>query len=64
MERQVYTFKKVFQRLLKDISAKDKDDAREIFFRLSSLFRNWNSSPWQGDEWKRFETQINDFLKG
>jgi V/A-type H+-transporting ATPase subunit A len=62
IERQVYTFKKVAQILDKDIVAKDKDDARNIFFRLTSLVRNWNSSPWQSEEWKRFESQINDFV--
>ncbi len=62
IERQVYTFKKVAQILDKDIVAKDKDDARNIFFRLSSLVRNWNSSAWQSEEWKRFESQINDFV--
>jgi V/A-type H+-transporting ATPase subunit A len=64
IERQVYTFKKVFQILEKDIVAKDKDDARNIFFRLTSLVKNWNSSVWQSEEWKQFEIQINDFLKG
>jgi V/A-type H+-transporting ATPase subunit A len=62
IERQVYTFKKVAQILDKDIVAKDKDDARNIFFRLSSLVRNWNSSAWQSEEWKRFESQINEFV--
>ncbi len=64
IERQVYTFKKVFQILEKDIAAKDKDDARNIFFRLTSLVKNWNSSVWQSEEWKQSEIQINDFLKG
>jgi V/A-type H+-transporting ATPase subunit A len=64
IERQVYTFRKVFQMLEKEIAAKDKDDARNIFFRLTSLFKNWNSSAWESEEWKRFEAQINDFLKG
>lgn len=64
IERQVYTFRKVSQVLQKEISARDKDDARNIFFRLSSLFRNWNTAAWQGAEFKRFEEQINDFLKG
>jgi V/A-type H+-transporting ATPase subunit A len=62
IERQVYTFKKVAQILDKDIAAKDKDDARNIFFRVSSLVRNWNSSAWQSEEWKRFESQINEFV--
>jgi V/A-type H+-transporting ATPase subunit A len=64
IERQAYSFKKVFQVLGKEIAAKDKDDARNIFFRLTSLFKNWNSSAWESEEWRRFEAQINDFLKG
>jgi V/A-type H+-transporting ATPase subunit A len=61
IERQVYTFRKVFLVLEKEIAAKDKDDARNIFFGLTSLFKNWNSSAWQSEDWKRFESQINDF---
>ena len=64
IERQVYTFHKVFQVLGKDIAAKDKDDARNVFFRLTSLFRNWNSSGWESEDFKQYEAQINDFLKG
>lgn len=63
IERQVYTFKKVYAILQKDIPAKDKDDARNIFFRLASLFKNWNSSAWQGEEFKRYEGQITAFLE-
>ncbi|MCA1904975.1 MAG: V-type ATP synthase subunit A [Desulfarculus sp.] len=64
MERQAYTFRMVEKILKKDIAAKDKDDARDIFFRLTALFKNWNASAWQSDEFKRFESQINDFLRG
>ncbi|MCA1987659.1 MAG: V-type ATP synthase subunit A [Desulfarculus sp.] len=64
MERQAYSFRMVEKILKKDIAAKDKDDARDIFFRLTALFKNWNASAWQGDEFKRFESQINDFLRG
>ena len=64
MERQAYAFRVVEKILRKDIAAKDKDDARDIFFRLTALFRNWNAAGWQSDEFKRFESQINDFLRG
>jgi len=64
MERQAYSFHMVEKILKKDIAAKDKDDARDIFFRLTALFKNWNASAWQGEEFKRFESQINDFLRG
>ncbi len=62
MERQVYVFHKVHQVLLKDITAKDKDEARDIFFRLSATFKNWNSSPWESEEFKQYEEQVNQFL--
>jgi V/A-type H+-transporting ATPase subunit A len=62
MERQVYSFSKVTEVLKKDIQAKDKDEARNIFFRLTSLFKNWNSSQWESEEFKQYEQQINEFL--
>jgi V/A-type H+/Na+-transporting ATPase subunit A len=62
MERQVYSFSKVTEVLKKDITAKDKDEARNIFFRLTSLFRNWNSAEWKGEAFNQYEQQINDFL--
>jgi len=62
MERQVYSFSKVTEVLKKDIKATDKDEARNIFFRLTSLFKNWNSAEWQGETFGQYEQQINDFL--
>lgn len=64
MERQIYVFNKVYQVLKKEITAKDKDDARNLFFTLTALFRNWNSSPWRSDEFKEYEKQIHEFLGG
>jgi V/A-type H+-transporting ATPase subunit A len=64
IERQVHTFSKVYQILKKDIPAGDKDEARNIFFRITSTFKNWNSAPWKGDEFRRVEGEIDDFLKG
>jgi len=64
IERQVHTFSKVYQVLKKDIPARDKDDARNIFFRITSIFKNWNSAPWESEEFRRFEGEIDDFLKG
>jgi V/A-type H+-transporting ATPase subunit A len=62
MERQVYSFSKITEVLKKDIKAKDKDDARNIFFRLTSVFRNWNSAEWKGEAFNQYEQQINEFL--
>ena len=63
MDRQIYVFQKVIELLRKDITAKDKDDARDIFFTLTSRFRNWNSSKWESDDFKMQEEQINEFLR-
>jgi V/A-type H+-transporting ATPase subunit A len=62
MERQIYVFGKIHEILTKSIAANDKDDARDIFFRLTALCRNWNSSPWESEDFKRYEEQINQFL--
>jgi V/A-type H+-transporting ATPase subunit A len=62
MERQVYSFSKVTEVLKKDIQAKDKDEARDIFFRLTALFKNWNSSQWKSEGFNQYEQQINEFL--
>ena len=62
MERQVYSFSKVTEVLKKGIKAKDKDDARDIFFKLTSIFRNWNSAEWKGEAFDQYEQQINEFL--
>ena len=62
MDRQVYVFRKIHEVLRKNITATDKDDARQIFFRLTALVKNWNSSEWEGDDFKNHEQQINEFL--
>jgi V/A-type H+-transporting ATPase subunit A len=64
MERQMYVFSKVDQVLRKEIHANDKDDARNIFFRMTALFRNWNSSLWESEDFKKYEAEINEFLGG
>lgn len=62
MDRQAHAFGKVFQILEKQIKAADKDDARSIFFKLTSLFKNWNSSALGTDGFKQIEAEIDDFI--
>jgi len=62
MERQVYTFKKVLELMDKEIKVADKDQARDLFFRLAALFKNMNASAMQTEEFAKFESQINDFI--
>jgi V/A-type H+-transporting ATPase subunit A len=63
MERQVYVFRKVGEVLEKEVTAEDKDDARNVFFRLTAQVKNWNSSKWESDEFKKYEEQIDEFLR-
>ncbi|MBF0507708.1 MAG: V-type ATP synthase subunit A [Deltaproteobacteria bacterium] len=63
MERQVYVFRTIRSIIRKEIVPKDKDEARNLFFRLTSLFRNWNYSVWDSEEFKGYEQQINQFLE-
>ena len=64
MDRQVYVFTKLQEILKKEIQVKDKDEARDTFFKLTALFKNWNSSEWESDDFKAYEKQINDFIGG
>ena len=54
--------RKIAEILQKNITAKDKDDARQTFFELTALVKNWNSSEWESEDFKKFEEQINEFL--
>ncbi len=63
MERQVYVFKKILAILRKEISVTDKDEARDLFFSLTARFKNWNSSKWESDDFKKIEEQISEFLR-
>ncbi|MFH1138999.1 MAG: V-type ATP synthase subunit A [Pseudomonadota bacterium] len=64
MERQARTLKTVERVLDHDLKVKDKDQARELFFRLTALFKNWNASIFPSDNYTRYETEIGEFLKG
>ncbi len=63
MERQVYVFKKIQAILRKEISITDKDEVRDLFFSLTARFKNWNSSKWESDDFKKIEEQISEFLR-
>ena len=64
IERQMYVFSTVNSVLQKEVSAEDKDDARNKFFKLSALFRNWNSSKWKDEDFTKYEAEINEFIRG
>jgi len=63
MDRQMYTFGLVNEVLNKEFKFEGKDQAREAFFRLQSMFKNWNTSAWQSENHQRLEAEIQQYLK-
>ncbi|OGX19239.1 MAG: V-type ATP synthase subunit A [Omnitrophica WOR_2 bacterium RBG_13_44_8b] len=62
-ERQAYVFDFIYRILEADLSFEDKDTALHFFLQLRQLFRGWNSSAWQSEEFKRQEQEIASLLQ-
>lgn len=61
-ERQQLVFNKVLEVLKLKMSFKSKDEARREMFRLEDMFRNWNYSPADSQEFKQLNNQIEEFI--
>ncbi|MBU2548033.1 MAG: V-type ATP synthase subunit A [Proteobacteria bacterium] len=64
MDRQARTFLKILDILDKEFTIPDKDQARDVFFRLTALFKNWNASEWLSEAFLKIEAEIDEVLKG
>ncbi|MBN3039073.1 MAG: V-type ATP synthase subunit A [Candidatus Omnitrophica bacterium] len=62
-ERQIYIFDFIYQILEASLEFADKDQALHFFQRLRQLFRGWNSSAWDGAEFKEHEKEIKGLIK-
>ena len=62
-QRQKYIFSFIFNILEADFSFGSKEDALHFFQQLRQLFRGWNSSVWQSDEFKKIEEETAFLLK-
>ena len=62
LERQCNTMLKVNKVLDKKFELTNKDEARNLFFELTALFKNWNSSPWESVDFEKYEARITEFL--
>ena len=62
IERQKFLFAKVCQVLEREFTLSDKDKAREIFFNLTDLFREWNYSPWESEKMQEIDGKIEALL--
>ncbi len=61
-ERQAYVYDFIYDILEADLEFKDKEKALHFFQALRQLFRGWNSSQWQSDEFKKTESEIKTHL--
>jgi V/A-type H+-transporting ATPase subunit A len=63
-ERQKYVFGFIYENILEsEFAFKDKEDALHFFQRLRQLFRGWNSSARDSDEFRRTQEEIEGILK-
>ncbi|MFH1015287.1 MAG: V-type ATP synthase subunit A [Nitrospirota bacterium] len=63
-ERQKYVFGFIYENILEsEFTFKDKEDALHFFQRLRQLFRGWNSSARDSDEFRRTQEEIESVLK-
>lgn len=63
-KRQAYVFDLVDSILGADFSFEDNDAARSFFHGLRQRFRTWNSSEFQGDEFKQIEKDLHTMVDG
>jgi len=62
-ERQNYVFDFIYRILEAEFSFEDKDIALHFFQQLRQLFKGWNSSPWQSEEFERTQQEITRLLQ-
>ncbi|HJX56616.1 MAG TPA: V-type ATP synthase subunit A, partial [Methanoregula sp.] len=57
-ERQIYVFDFIYRILESEFIFENKDAALHFFQQLRQLFKGWNSSPWQSEEFEKTEKEI------
>jgi len=63
LERQCYVFTKISKILTRDFSFEEKDEARKFFLQLTQLFKDWNPTEWDSEEFKANEAKIDEKLQ-
>ncbi len=59
-DRQLESFRLLKEIIDRGYSFKDKDEAREFFTRLTGLYKNFNYSPADSAEYRRYRQEIED----
>lgn len=61
-ERQKHVFNFIYQIMQTDFDLKTKENALHFFQQLMQMFRGWNSSSWESEEFKRIEKEMSSFI--
>ena len=61
-ERQKYVYDKVLAIIDLEFNFDTKDTARHTLVEVTDVFRNWNYADMEGDEFKKLEGNIDEFL--
>ncbi len=62
-ERQIYVYDFIYSIIESEFHLEDREKALHFFQLLRQLFRGWNSSEWQSQEFKKIEEEIRSLLE-
>ena len=60
LERQLESFRLLKDLILRNYQFKDKDQAHDVFTRITGLYKNLNYSPSESPEYERYRKEIQD----
>jgi V/A-type H+-transporting ATPase subunit A len=61
-ERQAYVFAKCLAVLRLDFEFESREQARQVIFAVTDLFRNWNYAAWDSEEFRELEGKIDEAI--
>ena len=61
-DRQRFVFDKCLEIIRLDFEFENKDQARQVMFYITDLFRNWNYAPMDSDEFKKILAEIDEII--
>jgi V/A-type H+-transporting ATPase subunit A len=63
VDRQVYSFGKLFRILASNFNLAEKKDVRAFFNQLRQKFLDWNDVEWQSDRFREVEKELDEMIK-
>lgn len=62
-DRQRHVFELLYEILGSRIRIDNKEEARNFFYQMRQKFLDYNSAPWDSDEFRKLESELRDLLK-